>query len=186
MRQAARRQRDNMDRLSQPTSRRRTVYVHAYNAEDELRYKSLNISHDMTHMSQLMDKIHMAVGYKLITPVVGVYRFSDRTRVHNIGDIDNNEHLIYVCQGEVQNNNNNSYASSQSSEGSQQRQQWMHVQTLARQNSGRSSPGGPIRGRSQRGFNKESMDRQRTGSGTIQYDGTFRSSSQDSVKQCNF
>eukprot|EP01026_Neomeris_dumetosa_P056778 TRINITY_DN52017_c0_g1_i10.p1 TRINITY_DN52017_c0_g1~~TRINITY_DN52017_c0_g1_i10.p1 ORF type:complete len:710 (+),score=59.99 TRINITY_DN52017_c0_g1_i10:164-2293(+) len=132
---AAKKQRESVERLSQPTFRRKTVYVHPYTSQDDRDYITISIPQDMIHLHQLLEKIHGEVSYKLITPVIGLYRYGNRSRIHSVRDIQNNEHLIYVCEGEVK---GNSYASSQSSEGSLQHQR---SNIVSRQNSGRSSPG---------------------------------------------
>eukprot|EP01025_Chloroclados_australasicus_P036663 TRINITY_DN3735_c1_g2_i1.p1 TRINITY_DN3735_c1_g2~~TRINITY_DN3735_c1_g2_i1.p1 ORF type:complete len:654 (+),score=81.36 TRINITY_DN3735_c1_g2_i1:210-2171(+) len=141
MRSAAIRQREHVERLSQPASRRKTVFVQPYSScGDSGDYITIGIPQDMTQLHQVLEKIHAAVGYKLITPVVGLYRFKDRTRIHSVREIQNNERLIYVCQGEVQ-MSHVYYTSSQSSEGSQQ-QQFLRggiPSVVVRQNSGSTS-----------------------------------------------
>eukprot|EP01025_Chloroclados_australasicus_P021154 TRINITY_DN221_c2_g1_i3.p1 TRINITY_DN221_c2_g1~~TRINITY_DN221_c2_g1_i3.p1 ORF type:complete len:774 (-),score=66.83 TRINITY_DN221_c2_g1_i3:3847-6168(-) len=165
MREAARRQRAHVDRLSKPLHRRKTVFAHPYYSQDDRDYVTFSIPQDVTQLNQVMDRIHELVGYKLITPVIGLYRFTDRTRIHSVEDIFNNDHVIYVCQGEANSlQNNTSYASSQSSEGSQQRQYWQNFSAMARQNSGQFSGGTSSSNQSKQFQRFDRVDRFRPGS----------------------
>eukprot|EP01025_Chloroclados_australasicus_P038878 TRINITY_DN4014_c0_g1_i14.p1 TRINITY_DN4014_c0_g1~~TRINITY_DN4014_c0_g1_i14.p1 ORF type:complete len:677 (-),score=72.75 TRINITY_DN4014_c0_g1_i14:2167-3990(-) len=134
------------ERVSQPTNRKRTIYAHPYISTNVADFVPVVIRPDVSHLHQVLEIIQRTKGVKISNRVVGLYHYQDRSRIYQANDIKNGEHVIYVCQGEVQ--STTSYASSQSSDGSSRRPRSRNRNSVPRDSSfeagvipgGRSSP----------------------------------------------